>query len=366
MCIRDRVELPKEELTADFLENMQLRSASGTYVPLADIVSVKQRAGFSTVRRENGIRIVSVTGDISEDDPAAADEVMMALETEILPDIASKRQVDWQLSGLSEQEDEFLNDARTGLILCLTGIYLVLTWVFASWSRPLVIMSVIPFGLVGTIYGHYIWEVPMSMFTVVGLLGMTGIIINDSIVLITTIDEYAKERGLVPSIIAGTADRLRPVILTTLTTVLGLAPLLYERSSQAQFLKPTVITLVYGLGFGMLLVLLVVPALIAVQHDFQRLFKSFRLAIWGRARKIAFALSGLGVLLLGWFGVTMGWAIAFDQLPSIFAPVMANSGIMSKALMLFMGGTIATCLLIFVLSFLGDIITARRRARRPV
>ena len=361
-----RVELPKEELTADFLENMQLRSASGTYVPLADIVSVKQRAGFSTVRRENGIRIVSVTGDISEDDPAAADEVMMALETEILPDIASKRQVDWQLSGLSEQEDEFLNDARTGLILCLTGIYLVLTWVFASWSRPLVIMSVIPFGLVGTIYGHYIWEVPMSMFTVVGLLGMTGIIINDSIVLITTIDEYAKERGLVPSIIAGTADRLRPVILTTLTTVLGLAPLLYERSSQAQFLKPTVITLVYGLGFGMLLVLLVVPALIAVQHDFQRLFKSFRLAIWGRARKIAFALSGLGVLLLGWFGVTMGWAIAFDRLPSIFAPVMANSGIMSKALMLFMGGTIAACLLIFVLSFLGDIITARKRARRPV
>ena len=206
----------------------------------------------------------------------------------------------------------------------------------------------------------------MSMFTVVGLLGMTGIIINDSIVLITRIDEYAKERGLVPSIIAGTADRLRPVILTTLTTVLGLAPLLYERSSQAQFLKPTVITLVYGLGFGMLLVLLVVPALIAVQHDFQRLFKSFRLAIWGRARKIAFALSGLGVLLLGWFGVTMGWAIAFDQLPSIFAPVMANSGIMSKALMLFMGGTIAACLLIFVLSFLGDIITARRRARRPV
>ena len=361
-----RVELPKEELTADFLENMQLRSASGTYVPLADIVSVKQRAGFSTVRRENGIRIVSVTGDISEDDPAAADEVMMALETEILPDIASKLQVDWQLSGLSEQEDEFLNDARTGMILCLTGIYLVLTWVFASWSRPLVIMSVIPFGLVGTIYGHYIWEVPMSMFTVVGLLGMTGIIINDSIVLITTIDEYAKERGLVPSIIAGTADRLRPVILTTLTTVLGLAPLLYERSSQAQFLKPTVITLVYGLGFGMLLVLLMVPALIAVQHDFQRLFKSFRFAIWGRARKIAFALSGLGVLLLGWFGVTIGWAIAFDRLPSSFAPVMANSGIMSKALMLFMGGTIAACLLIFVLSFLGDIITARKRARRPV
>ena len=78
------------------------------------------------------------------------------------------------MAGLSEQEDEFLAEARTGLILCLTGIYLVLAWVFASWSRPLVVMAIIPFGLVGAIWGHYIWDVPLSMFTVVGLLGMTG------------------------------------------------------------------------------------------------------------------------------------------------------------------------------------------------
>ena len=245
-----RVELPKNELTADFLERMQLRTIAGNYVPLADIVSVNRRSGFSTVRRENGIRLISITGDISEDDPAAAEEVSLALESEILPEIASKHQVDWRLAGLSEQEDEFLNDARTGMILCLVGIYLVLTWVFASWTRPVVVMAVIPFGLVGTIYGHYIWDVPLSLFTVVGLLGMTGIIINDSIVLITSIDEYAKERGLIPSVIEGTVDRLRPVMLTTLTTVLGFAPLLYERSSQAQFLKPTVITLVYGLWSG--------------------------------------------------------------------------------------------------------------------
>jgi hypothetical protein len=109
-------------------------------------------------------------------------------------------------------------------------------------------MAIIPFGLVGTIYGHALWDVPLSMFTVVGLLGMTGIIINDSIVLVTTIDEYAEDRGLTPSIIDGAADRLRPVLLTTLTTVLGLTPLLYEQSQQAQFLKPTVITLVYGWG----------------------------------------------------------------------------------------------------------------------
>ena len=359
-----RVELPENELTADFLENMQLRSASGVYVPLADLVSVERRAGFSTVRRENGIRRVSVSGDVSEDDPAAASEVMEALKTELLPEISSKRQVEWRLAGLAEQEQAFLNDARIGFILCLTGIYLTLTWVFASWTRPLVIMSVIPFGLIGTIYGHYIWNVPLSMFTIVGLLGMTGIIINDSIVLITTIDEYAKERGLIPSVIAGTADRLRPVILTTLTTVLGLAPLLYERSSQAQFLKPTVITLVYGLGFGMLLVLLMVPALVAVQHDVQRHLRSFRFAIGGRS-SFATAIIGILVLLvLGWLGATMGWAIFKNAMLPFFDGTLPNLSLMLRSLVIFLGGVGCLCLLAYVGSFATTILRAGRVTRR--
>jgi len=120
-----RVELPEDELSADFLERMRLRSPQGEYVPLADIVSVELKSGFSTVRRENGIRLISVTGDISEDDPVAANEVIESLENEILPEIASERQVEWRLAGLAEEEDQFRTDARTGLILCLTGIYLV-------------------------------------------------------------------------------------------------------------------------------------------------------------------------------------------------------------------------------------------------
>ncbi len=350
-----RVELPKNELTADFLERMQLRTIAGNYVPLADIVSVNRRSGFSTVRRENGIRLISITGDISEDDPAAAEEVSLALESEILPEIASKHQVDWRLAGLSEQEDEFLNDARTGMILCLVGIYLVLTWVFASWTRPVVVMAVIPFGLVGTIYGHYIWDVPLSLFTVVGLLGMTGIIINDSIVLITSIDEYAKERGLIPSVIEGTVDRLRPVMLTTLTTVLGLAPLLYERSSQAQFLKPTVITLVYGLGFGMLLVLLVVPALIAAQHDVRRHFVSLRHALFGRAKSVRAATWGLGLLIAGWFAVTMGWVMNFGAMPQSLAnglPFPVNAASMPIAFAVFFTGVCGIILVAFFASLI--------------
>lgn len=309
-----RVELPEGELTADFLERTLMRTPDGVYVPLADIVSVERKSGFSTVRRENGLRVISVNGDISEDDPTRAAEIARAMGEEILPKIASERQVEWRMAGLSEQEDEFLSEARTGLILCLTGIYLVLAWVFASWTRPLVVMAIIPFGLVGAIWGHYLWDVPLSMFTVVGLLGMTGIIINDSIVLVTTIDSYQKERGLVPSIVEGTADRLRPVMLTTLTTVLGLTPLLYEGSQQAQFLKPTVITLVYGLGFGMLLVLLLVPALLAILNDLTRPMTAMRRAARAPDRVVQGALACTGLALLLWFAVTMVWP-AFTGAP---------------------------------------------------
>jgi multidrug efflux pump subunit AcrB len=355
-----RVELPEGEQTADFLERMQMRTPDGAYVPLADIVSVSRSTGFSTVRRENGLRVISVIGDISEDDPARATEVMQALEQEILPEIAATRQVEWRLAGLSEQEDAFLADALTGLILVLLGIYLVLAWVFASWTRPLVVMSIIPFGLVGTIYGHAAWDVPLSMFTVVGLLGMTGIIINDSIVLVTQIDEYAPDRGILQAIVDGAADRLRPVFLTTATTVLGLAPLLYERSADAQFLKPTVITLCYGLGFGMVLVLLVVPALIAVQHDIARHVAAFR-------RGLRFRHAGVRALMLAafagvlcWLAATMGHVAVTGALwPPLALPGLAMLSPMMAGFLLFAGGVGAAVLVLWAIAALSFALSRR-------
>ncbi|MEO0666353.1 MAG: efflux RND transporter permease subunit [Pseudomonadota bacterium] len=360
-----RVELPEGELTADFLDRTQMRMPDGAYVPLADIVSVERRTGFSTVRRENGIRLISVTGDISEDDPARATEITEALRDEILPEIAAVRQIEYRQAGLSEQEDRFLQDSLTGLILCLTGIYLVLAWVFSSWTRPVVVMAIIPFGLVGTIYGHNAWDVPLSMFTVVGLLGMTGIIINDSIVLVTTIDEYAAERGLVPSIVDGAADRLRPVMLTTLTTVLGMAPLLYETSQQAQFLKPTVITLVYGLGFGMVLVLLVVPALVAVQHDVGRLIQAMRRGLGAPAAGLRWSLYALWAVVLGWFAATLGHTIALGGLPAPLAEVLPahDMAAMPLAFALFAGGVMAVGLLAYVVAAIGYQVLRWRAAR---
>ena len=362
-----RVELPIGELTADFLERTQMRTPEGAYVQLADIVSVERRTGFSTVRRENGIRLISVTGDISEDDPARANDIMLALETEILPTIASERQVDYRLSGLSEQEGDFLNDARTGLILSLLAIYLVLSWVFASWTRPLVVMSVIPFGLVGTIYGHAAWDVPLSMFTVVGLLGMTGIIINDSIVLVTTIDEKAQDRGLIPSIIDGAADRLRPVFLTTATTVLGLVPLLYEQSSQAQFLKPTVITLVYGLGFGMFLVLLIVPSLIAIQNDIGRLTQTARRGLRFRQGGIRVVLGTASALIVVWLGATMGAFALTGALPETLRSALADTPLggdltLARSLGFFLVGAAVICLTVYLLSAVA-LVVSRMRSR---
>ncbi|WP_375254172.1 efflux RND transporter permease subunit [Yoonia sp.] len=350
-----RVELPVRELSADFLDRTQIRTADGVYVPLADVVTVQSRTGFSTVRRENGIQLISVIGDLDGDDAARAIEIQELINDDILPRIESNFAIETNLSGQSEQEQRFLNDARTGLILVLLGIYLTLAWIFSSWTRPVVVMSIIPFALVGTIYGHYIWGIPMSMFTVVGLIGMVGIIINDSIVLVTTVDEYARDRGMVPAIIDGAVDRLRPVLLTTLTTVLGLMPLLYEGSNQAEFLKPTVVTLVFGLGFGMLLVLLVVPSVMAMQMDVHRQVKAAKRALRGR-RLAMFVPAGLGALAAsGLFAVTLAPLLVTG------APLPALSGVLpllergfGAAFGVFTVGLIAVLLVIYAVALAGQ------------
>lgn len=314
------VQMPDGEVDANFLNTTLIRSPAGEYVSLSDIVTVESSLGFSTIQRENGLRLIKVNGDISDEDAAVATEVSEILQSEILPDLAERFGIEWEFGGLAAQEQEFLSDALVGFTFVLLGIYLTLAWIFASWTRPLVVIAIVPFGLIGTIWGHYVWDVPMSMYTVIGLLGMTGIIINDSIVLVSTVQEYAEKRGLIPAVIDATNDRLRPLMLTTLTTVIGLAPLLYETSQQAQFLRPTVITLVYGLGFGFVIVLLLVPALLVAQQEFSRMWTSLWRGFFGQKtpRKLRAGLWLTSLAIAALLTVSVGFYVVEGRL---YAPL---------------------------------------------
>jgi hypothetical protein len=183
---------------------------------------------------------------------------------------------------------------------------------------------------------------------------MVGIVINDSIVLVTTIDEYAEDRGVIPAIIDGAADRLRPVLLTTLTTVLGLAPLLYEGSNQAEFLKPTVVTLVFGLGFGMVLVMFVIPSLMAIQDDVGKQIRAAKRAL--RVRKIGATWpASLGaVLAISLFSVTLGPVIVTgDALPQAVAILPALASGVGVAFGLFAGGLAIMLTVIYIMAAIG-------------
>lgn len=317
---------PLAELGAGRLDDMLLRAPSGAWVPLGEIADAESEVTFSTVSRENGRRLVTVTGAMAEGDPVRAAEIATALREEILPTIAARHNVEWDLGGLALQEDEFLDEAMVGFLLCILGIYIALGWVFGSWTSPLVVMAVIPFGLIGTVWGHAQFGLAMSLFTVIGLIGMSGIIINDAIVLLTTIQDYSRSRPILAAAIEGTKDRLRPIMLTTLTTVLGLAPLMHEESRQSLFLKPTVVTLVYGLSVGLFIVLFLVPSLLVIKDDAARAVASQRRML--RGGRVAPAVRGsLGaglVLMLAVVALTLGpWAMT-GQAPGWLAALLAG------------------------------------------
>lgn len=282
-----RVALDEAATGQDYLSTARIQLPSGEFTDLAQIARWESDRGFASLQVENGQRVVQVTAE-SPEDSTAAQQLQDRLSDIWLPEIAQQYGVDYELTGLAQSEREFLTEAAISFMVCLLAIYLTLTWIFGSWSRPWVPILTIPFGLVGIVWGHYWHGVPLSMFSVVGFIGMAGIILNDTIVLIVRIQERWQTQPLLDALIQGSADRLRAVLLTTLTTVGGLLPLLFETSRQAQFLKPTVITLVYGLGMGMVLVLLMTPAMMAIGQDLKRAWGSALRAptVLARARRM--------------------------------------------------------------------------------
>jgi multidrug efflux pump subunit AcrB len=281
------LSLPEEERYADFLDHSYYFLDDGRAVALSDIVAEKRQNSFASLSRENGVITISITGDIISNDSKLYQAIQERIETEILPQIAQQYDVTWQLTGLKQQEREFLNDAIISFALCFLGIYLCLVWVFSSFLLPFIIILIVPFGAIGMVWGHFWHDVPLSMFSVIGFIGMAGIIINDAIILLTTIQQYEVKMPAFRAVITALGERLRPIFLTTATTVLGLIPLLLEDSRQAQFLLPSVITLVYGLGFGMILLLIITPACYLFYYEWRLSQKSlyYMIQYWIKKRK---------------------------------------------------------------------------------
>ncbi len=262
-----RVQFPREIIGGGALDDLFLRGVEGSEVALSEIVDTRESRGFSRIRREDGIRQVAVTAEIDKR-VTTTGTILDALDADEIQKIAAKYDLRLSYAGKAEEQETTLADMKLGAMIGLAGIYIILAWVFASYVRPFVVMSIIPLGFVGAAVGHYLLGFEITILSLIALIGLSGIVVNDSIILVSTIDErLADGEDLRNAIINGACDRLRAVILTSATTIGGLLPLMFERSLQAQFLIPMALTMIFGLMFTTLLVLFVIPALISIQED---------------------------------------------------------------------------------------------------
>jgi multidrug efflux pump subunit AcrB len=266
--IEVRVVLPDSERhNLASLGDLKIVTSSGGSVPLFTVLDVTTRRGFDILRHTNRKLSVRVSAAV---DPVLnnSNDVIADLEAGPLQLLKSRHGVDYAYEGRRSDQTETLGDMARGGLLALAMIYLVLAWVFASYGWPLVVMSVIPFGIIGALLGHWLMGLDLTILSLFGLFGLSGIVVNDSIILVTFYKNQ-KERGVQwrQAIVEATCQRLRAVLLTSLTTIAGLTPLMFETSRQAQFLIPMAVTISFGLAVATFLVLLVVPSLLCIHES---------------------------------------------------------------------------------------------------
>jgi multidrug efflux pump subunit AcrB len=269
-----RVMLPDSERnTMATLENVMIRLPQGGSAPLSSVVGFEARRGFDVLRHTDSQLAVHVTASV---DAAVnnSNQIIADLQTSFLPDLTSRYGVNVGFEGRAEEQRDTISDMIQGMLLAFIMIYLVLAWVFASYGWPLVVMAAIPFGLIGAIVGHWLMGIDLTILSLFGIFGLSGIVVNDSIILVTFFKQQ-REAGVATSeaIISAATQRLRAVLLTSLTTIGGLTPLLFETSVQAQFLIPMAVSISFGLMFATVLVLLVIPALLSVHESIAQRLK---------------------------------------------------------------------------------------------
>jgi len=268
--IEVRVQLPRDQRERySTLEQMTVRIPDGRFVPLTQVMNLDHRQGFQALRHADGKLSVEVTSALNTR-VATTDQVLESLQAGALPDIASRYGVRYSFEGRSADQRETMDDMKTGLMIGVALMYVVLAWVFASWSLPLIVMAIIPFALVGALLGHWLMGLQLTILSLFGLFGLSGIVVNNAIILVSFYNQQRqKGLGITDALNEAAVQRVRAVLLTSLTTIGGLLPLLFETSLQAQFLIPMATSIAFGLGLSTFLVLLVIPALLSWLEQFR-------------------------------------------------------------------------------------------------
>jgi multidrug efflux pump subunit AcrB len=267
------VRYPDEERRSlGYVEEMRIRTPDGLEVPFRQVAEVKMEQGYASIERAQRLRVIKVTADVDET-VANANEVRMDLESRLLSELKFKYAgLRYTMEGEGKEQKESLADVVSGFSVALFCIYALLAIPFKSFSQPLVVMAAIPFGLVGAIAGHLIMGLNLSLLSLMGMVGLSGVVVNDSLVLIDAANRIRKKGGTAKgSVILAGSLRFRAIILTSLTTFAGLTPMIMEKSIQAQFLIPMAVSLGFGVMFATGITLLLVPCGYAILDDFHNL-----------------------------------------------------------------------------------------------
>ena len=276
--IRVMVRYPSDQRRSlGNLEDMRIRTPEGGEVPFRLVAAVEPGRGYASIKRVDRQRAVNVTAALDESTTTSA-TVTGALEGRVLPDVlAAHPGVRYTLEGVQAEQQDFLGGILIGFTLALFGIFTLLAIPLKSYVQPLIIMSAIPFGFVGAVWGHIIMGVDVSMMSVMGLVALAGVVVNDSLIMVDFINRNRKDASLVAAVQQAGAERFRPIVLTSLTTFAGLAPIMFEGSAVAEFILPLAITLAFGVIFATFITLILVPTLYLVMEDVRWLLRSIRM-----------------------------------------------------------------------------------------
>ncbi|MEA2068634.1 MAG: efflux RND transporter permease subunit, partial [Verrucomicrobiota bacterium] len=274
--IKIMMRLPETERETEFsLESMIIRTPAGTEVALREVVNMERGRAYTTINRRNGRRTVTVSGNVTP--KSKAPQVLADLKKAALPLLKQKYPgLTYSFEGRQADQRESVKGLLKGLLGAIVLIYVILAIPFKSYSQPLIIMVSIPFGIVGAVIGHLLMGYSLSVISIFGIVALSGVVVNDSLVLIDFFNQKRLEGlGVHDAIMAAGIQRFRPIVLTTLTTFFGLLPMIFEQSRQARFLIPMAISLGFGILFATFITLVLIPSLTMILEDIGKLRRRF-------------------------------------------------------------------------------------------